>query len=76
VEVIDLVRTFTEKSFEHWSKYVCGVCKHLTFSRQRNTCVCGLGHKVTKDYCADWVEDIDNIRLKMSDGCVMYLSGC
>jgi len=67
------VRTFTEKSFDYWSKYVCGVCEHLAFSRQRNTWVCGLGHKVTKEYCADWVDDIANIRIKMPDGCAMHL---
>lgn len=69
-----MVRTFTEKSFEHWSKYVCGVCKHLTFSRQRSTWVCGLGHTVTKEYCAKWVKDIENIRIKLPDGYLMHLS--
>jgi hypothetical protein len=68
------VRTFTEKSFDYWSEYVCSVCKHLTFSRQRNTWVCGLGHRVTKEYCADWVKDIENIRIRMADGYLMHLS--
>ena len=66
-------QNFTEKSSDHWTKHVSGVCKHSTFSRKRCAWVCDLGHKVTKEFCADWVDDIENIRIKMPDGCVMYL---
>jgi hypothetical protein len=71
--VIGLVKTFTEKSFEYWRQFVCGSCKNLVFSRQRNSWVCSRGHLVTKEFCADWVDDIDNIRVRMPDGCLMFL---
>jgi hypothetical protein len=47
------VKTFTEKSFDYWRHFVCGSCKNLVFSRKRNTWVCGRGHSVTKEFCAD-----------------------
>jgi hypothetical protein len=28
---------------------------------------------VTKEFCADWVDDIVNIRVRMPDGCLMFL---
>ncbi len=67
-------RTFTEKSFERWSQYVCGVCKNLVFRRDINTWVCGKGHSITKEYCADFVDDYLNIRIRMPDGHFTYLS--
>ena len=67
-------KTFTEKSFEFWSQYVCGVCKNLVFRRQANSWVCDKGHSTTKEFCADWVDDIMNTRIRMPDGCLMYLS--
>ena len=39
-----VVKTFTEKSFEYWRQFVCGSCKNLVFSRQRNSWVCSRGH--------------------------------
>jgi hypothetical protein len=68
-----MVKTFTKKSFEYWSQFVCGSCKNLVFSRQRNSWVCSRGHLVTKEFCADWIDDIDNIRVRMPDGCLMSL---
>jgi hypothetical protein len=68
-----VVRTFTEKSFDYWCKFACGYCKHLVFCRKHNW-VCGLGHEISKEYCADFVDDIENIRVRMPDGCIMYLS--
>jgi hypothetical protein len=67
-------RTFTEKSFDRWSKYVCGVCKHLVFRRDINTWVCSKGHSITKEYCVDWVNDTLHIRIRMPDGDFTYLS--
>lgn len=69
-----MVKTFTEKSFEYWLQFVCGSCKNLVFSRQRNSWACSRGHLATKESCADWVDDIENIRIRMSDGCLMFLS--
>jgi hypothetical protein len=66
-------KTFTEKSFEHWSQYVCGTCKHLVFRRQANSWVCDKGHSITKESCVDWVDDILNTRIRMPDGCLMYV---
>jgi hypothetical protein len=68
------VKTFTEKSLDYWRQFVCGSCKNLVFSRKRNTWVCGRGHSVTKEFCADWIDGIANIRVKMPDGCMMYLA--
>ena len=64
---------FTEKSFEYWRHIGCDSCKNLVFSRQRNSWVCSRGHSVTKEFCADWVDDIANIRVRMADGCLMFL---
>lgn len=66
-------RTFTEKSFERWSQYVCGVCKHLVFRRDANTWACDRGHSITKENCVDWVDDTMNTRIRMPDGCFTYL---
>ena len=67
------LRTFTEKSFEHWSQYACGTCKHLVFDRHANTWICGRGHSITREHCGDFVDDIMNIRIRMPDGFLMYL---
>jgi len=68
-----VVKTFTEKSFDYWSKFACGTCGHLVFCRKHNW-VCSLGHAITEEGCGDYVEDIDNIRIRMPDGVIMFLS--
>lgn len=67
-------RTFSEKSMEYWRQYVCGLCRHLVFQRSLNKWACEKGHAVTKEYCDDWVDDTENTRIRMPDGCFMYLS--
>ena len=67
-------RTFSEKSMEYWRQYVCGLCKHLVFQRHLNKWACDKGHEVTHEYCDDWVDDTENTRIRMPDGCLMYLS--
>jgi hypothetical protein len=66
------VKTFTEKSWVYWREFVCGSCKRLMYSRKERSWVCGRGHSITKEYCADWVDDVWNIRIGMPDGCVMF----
>lgn len=66
-------RTFTEKSYERWSQYVCVVCKHLVFRRDMSTWVCGKGHSITKEDCVDFVDDFLHVRFRMPDGQFMYV---
>lgn len=66
-------KTFTEKSFERFREFVCGICKHLVFRREQNTWICDKGYSLTKEFCVSWVDDVENIRIKMSDGTLMYL---
>lgn len=44
------------------------------FCRAGKTWGCRLGHKVTDEYCVDWVDCIDDIHVRMPDGCVMHVS--
>jgi hypothetical protein len=44
------------------------------FHRDKNTWVCGKAHSITKEHCADFVDDYWHIRIRMSDGDFMYLS--
>jgi hypothetical protein len=67
------VKVFTEKSFERWSKYVCGICRHLVFHREKHTWVCDKGYSITKEYCGDWVDGSSDVRIRMRDGVLMYL---
>ena len=67
-------KTFSEKSWEHWSQYVCGTCKHLVFRRHSNTWVCDGGHSIIKELCVDFVDDFLHVRIRMPDGDFMYLS--
>jgi hypothetical protein len=66
-------KMFSEKSFERWSEYACGVCKHLVYRRDLKTRVCDIGHSVTKDFCADFIDDHLHIRIRMPNGEFMYL---
>jgi len=66
-------KTFSEKSLARFAEYVCGLCKHLVFRRERNTWVCDKGFSLTKAYCGSWVDDHWNIRIRMPDGDYMYL---
>jgi len=66
-------KTFSKKSMEYWEQYFCFLCRHLVFQRHLNRWACDKGHVVTKEYCDDWVDDTYNIRVRMPDGCLMYL---
>ena len=68
------VKTFTEKSMEYWRQYACALCEHLVFQRHLNKRICNKGHAITKEYCDDWIDDTYNIRIRLPDGCLMYLS--
>lgn len=67
-------RTFSEKSMDYWRQYVCDLCKHLVFQRHLNKWACDKGHAATKEYCDDWIDDTENTRVRMPDGCARELS--
>ena len=65
-------RIYTLEDEAFWSKFVCGTCVNLVYCRKEKRRVCSKGHRITAEFCVDWVDiGIENILLKLPNGQMM-----